>query len=117
MNFLEMLFGKQTAVISASELNERTKNGKKPFIVDVRQPDEYRAGHIAGSKLIPLGELSKRLNELPKDKEIICVCQSGNRSGSATRTLVGAGFNAVNMQGGIISWRRANFQVKQGSGT
>lgn len=74
MNFLEMLFGKQIAALSARELSERMKTSKKPFIVDVRQPEEYRKGHITGAKLIPLGELSQRLNEIPKDKEIICVC-------------------------------------------
>ncbi|MFN3491177.1 MAG: rhodanese-like domain-containing protein [Anaerolineales bacterium] len=101
MNLLEMIFGKPSAVISATELNEKLKNGKKPFVIDVRQPNEYNQGHINGAKLIPLGELPSRLNELPKDKEIICICQSGNRSGSATKILLSAGYNAVNMKGAM----------------
>lgn len=114
MNLFEMLFGKPVPAINALELNERLKNGKRPLVIDVRQPDEYRSGHIAGAKLIPLNVLSSQTKELPQNREIVCVCASGNRSGSATRMLVKAGLNAVNMKGGMISWRQANFPVKKG---
>jgi rhodanese-related sulfurtransferase len=46
----------------------------RPLVIDVRQPEEYREAHIAGTKLIPLGELNKHMQELPKDREIVCVC-------------------------------------------
>lgn len=82
--------------------------------MDVRQPHEFNQNHINGAKLIPLGELESRLNELPKDKKIICVCQSGNRSGSATKILLSAGYSAVNMKGGMLSWRSARLPVKKG---
>lgn len=114
MNLLEMIFGKPSAVISSAELSEKLQNGKKPFVLDVRQPHEYNQAHINGAKLIPLGELSSRLNELPKDKEIVCVCQSGNRSGSATKILRNAGYNAINLKGGMFSWRSARLPVKKG---
>ena len=114
MNLFEMLFGKPVSTIQATELSDRLKNGKRPLVIDVRQPDEYRTGHIAGAKLIPLNKLSNRINELPQSREIICVCASGNRSGSATRMLVKAGFTAVNLKGGMNSWRRANLPVKKG---
>lgn len=114
MNLLELLLGKSAPVISALELNEKLKNGKRPLVLDVRQPEEYRNGHIPGAKLIPLGELSRRVKELPKDKEIVCVCASGNRSNSAVQILSNAGLNAVNMKGGMFSWSRASFQVKKG---
>jgi len=100
--------------VNAAELNEKLKTNKRSVIVDVRQPEEYSAGHIAGSKLIPLGDLTKRINELPKDREIICVCASGNRSRSATKLLVKAGYNAFNMQGGMYMWQRAKLPVKKG---
>ena len=116
MNLVELLFGKPVSTINAAELNDRLKNGKRPVVLDVRQPDEYRSGHIAGAKLIPLNRLGSRLKELPQNREIVCVCASGNRSGSATRMLVQAGLNAVNMKGGMLSWRRANFPVKKGDG-
>ena len=114
MNLFSLFFGKPAPTLNALELNEKLKNGKRPLVIDVRQPDEYRSGHIAGAKLMPLGELSQRIKELPQNKEIICVCASGNRSGSATRKLVDAGFNAVNMKGGMLSWRRASLPVKKG---
>jgi rhodanese-related sulfurtransferase len=114
MNLFESLFGKPVSTVNAAELSDRLKNGKRPVVIDVRQPDEYRTGHIAGAKLIPLNQLNSRIKELPQNREIICVCASGNRSGSATRMLVKAGYNAVNMRGGMISWRRANLPVKKG---
>ncbi len=115
MDLLSSLFGPPLPSLNAMELSEKLKNSKHPLVIDVRQPEEYREGHIAGSKLIPLGELSKRINELPKDKEIICVCASGSRSRSATKFLVGAGYNAFDMKGGMLMWQRANLSVKKGS--
>lgn len=114
MNLFELFFARPVSTIGAADLNARFKNGKRPLIIDVRQPDEYRTGHISGAKLIPLNKLSTRLKELPQNREIVCVCASGNRSGSATRMLLKAGLNAVNMQGGMNSWRRANLPVKKG---
>ena len=114
MNLFDLLFGKPVSTINAVELNDRLKHGRRPVVIDVRQPDEYRSGHIPGAKLIPLNRLNSRLKELPQNREIICVCASGNRSGSATRLLVGAGLNAVNMQGGMLAWRRASLLVKKG---
>lgn len=115
MKLLELLFGKPVSTINAGELNDRLKNGKRPVLIDVRQPEEYRTGHIAGAKLIPLNKLNGRMKELPQNREIVCVCASGNRSGSAARMLVRAGYDAVNMRGGMISWRRANLPVKKGN--
>jgi rhodanese-related sulfurtransferase len=115
MNLLSSLFGAPLPSLNAAELNEKLKNGKRPLVIDVRQPDEYRAGHIAGSKLIPLGELGKRISELPKDKEIVCVCASGSRSRSATKYLVGAGYNAFDMSGGMFAWQRAQLPIKKGN--
>lgn len=115
MNFFEMIFGKPISTVRALELNERLKNGKRPFVIDVRRPDEYQSGHIVGAKLIPLNKLSSRMKDLPHNREIVCVCASGSRSGSATRMLVKAGFNAVNMKGGMNSWRQANLPVKKGN--
>jgi rhodanese-related sulfurtransferase len=54
------------------------------------------------------------MKELPQSKEIVCVCASGNRSGSAARMLAKAGYNAVNMKGGMLAWRRANLSVRKG---
>jgi len=115
MNLLSSLFGPPLPSLNATELSEKLKNGKRPLVVDVRQPDEYREGHIAGSKLIPLAELGRRTNELPKDKEIVCVCASGSRSRSATKFLVDAGYNAIDMKGGMFMWKSAQLPVRKGS--
>ena len=114
MNLLTAIFGKPIPSLNAAELSEKLKNGKHPMVIDVRQPEEYRSGHIAGAKLIPLGELSRKMKNLPVNKEIVCVCASGNRSHSAARTLIDAGYIVYNMKGGMLSWRRAGFPVKKG---
>jgi rhodanese-related sulfurtransferase len=115
MNLLSSLFGPPLPSLNAMELSEKLKNGKRPLVVDVRQPEEYRTGHIIGAKLIPLSELSRRMKELPKDREIVCVCATGSRSRSATKLLVGEGYNAVNMNGGMMMWSRAKLSVKKGN--
>lgn len=113
MNVLQSLFGPPMPSVSAVELNEKLKAPKRPFVVDVRQPDEFRTGHIISAKLIPLGELGSRMNELPKDKEIVCVCATGSRSRSATKMLIRAGYNAVDMKGGMMSWSSKGFTTKK----
>ena len=115
MNFLSNMFGPALPALSALELSEKLKNIKHPLVLDVRQPEEYQGGHIAGAKLVPLGELRQHMQELPKDKEIICVCASGNRSGTATKMLIEAGYNAINMNGGMSTWQHAQLPVKKGS--
>jgi rhodanese-related sulfurtransferase len=114
MDFLTGLFGSSVPSISAAELNEKIKKANRPFLLDVRQPEEFREGHIAGAKLIPLGELRARMKELPQDREIVCVCASGSRSSSATRQLASAGYNVINMKGGMFVWQRAALPVKKG---
>ena len=113
MDLMKALFGPPLPSVSAADLSEKLKNGKKPLVVDVRQPEEYRQGHIQGSKLIPLGQLSGRLKELPKNKEIVLVCATGSRSRSATKMLVREGYEAVNMNGGMMSWARSGLSIKK----
>jgi rhodanese-related sulfurtransferase len=114
MEFLTGLFGSSVPSISVAELYEKIKKANHPFLLDVRQPEEFREGHIAGAKLIPLGELRARMNELPKEREVVCVCASGSRSSSAARQLASAGFNVLNMKGGMFVWQRAALPVKKG---
>ena len=58
MNLLGSFFDEPVPTLSAQELHEKIQNGSQPFLLDVRQPEEFRMGHITGAKLIPLGELS-----------------------------------------------------------
>jgi len=115
MNLLNLLFGKPVPTLDVTELNNKLKNGKRPLLIDVRHPDEYRSGHIAGAKLIPLSELRRNMKKLSQNKEIVVICASGNRSRSATRILIDAGFDATNVKGGMHSWRRNRFPVKKGN--
>jgi rhodanese-related sulfurtransferase len=83
-------------------------------LIDVREPSEYAAGHIPGVKLIPLGSLPSRVNEIPKDKFVVMTCRSGNRSGQATKFLRDQGFDNVhNMTGGINAWQQAGLPVEK----
>jgi rhodanese-related sulfurtransferase len=114
MSFLSNLFGPSVPKLTATEVNEKLKFGKHPMVVDVRQPDEFRHGHISGAKLIPLGDLHKRMKELPQGREIVCVCASGSRSNSAAKTLAKNGFTVFDMQGGMAAWRSAKLPVQKG---
>jgi rhodanese-related sulfurtransferase/rubrerythrin len=74
-------------------------------LLDVRQPEEYEAGHIPGAMLIPLGELEAREGELDPSKKVITYCRSGRRSMAAAIGLCGLGFRGVNhLDGGILNW-------------
>jgi len=75
------------------------------LLLDVRQPEEYEAGHIPGAMLIPLGELEARQDELDRDKNIIAYCRSGRRSMAAAIALCGLGFKGVqHLDGGTLDW-------------
>lgn len=85
------------------------------FILDVRRPDEWNQYHIAGATLIPLDELPSRLNELPRDQQIVVVCHSGNRSAKGRDVLLNAGFTQVtSMAGGLIQWQAAGYPTVSG---
>ena len=94
----------------------RLMNGENTVILDVREDNEFNSGHIRNSIHIPLASLSKRINELEKYKEksILAVCRSGNRSNTACRTLNKQGFeNVSNLAGGIMSWSSANLPISK----
>ena len=90
-------------------------NHEDALILDVRENSEYADGHIAKAKHIPLGQLKSRLGDLEKykDKPIVAVCRSGNRSAQATEILRQNGFDAHNMQGGMNSWVQAGLEVEK----
>lgn len=74
------------------------------YILDVREPDEFEDSRIDGAHLVPLGQLPRRLAELPRDETIVVVCAVGGRSARATEFLRAQGFNAVNLRGGMRAW-------------
>jgi len=82
-------------------------------IVDVREPDEWAAGHIPGAHHIPLGDLGRRMGELKADRPVITVCRSGRRSLTAAEALLKSGFtDAASLAGGMIAWTNAKQPVE-----
>jgi rhodanese-related sulfurtransferase len=114
MNILTTIFGPPVPSLKPGEVQEKLENGKRPFLLDVREKQEMREGYISGVKMIPLGQLRNRMKELPKDREIVCVCRSGNRSRSAAKQLINAGYSASNMKGGMLAWKWSSLPVKKG---
>jgi phage shock protein E len=90
------------------------KGQEDVLVLDVREVNEYEAGHIPGVTLIPMGEVANRLNEIPKDQTVIVTCRSGNRSGQVADYLRQNGYtNIHNMEGGIVAWEAAGLPVEQ----
>lgn len=84
------------------------------YLLDVREQWEYDEGHIPGVTLLPMVEVPSRLDEIPTDKEVIVTCRTGNRSGQVTDFLRQNGFDNVhNMQGGIVAWEQAGYEVSR----
>jgi sulfur-carrier protein adenylyltransferase/sulfurtransferase len=91
--------------ISAHELKRRMDAGEPFELIDVREPFEYEIARIEGAKLIPLGEIAERLDELESEQPIVVHCHSGKRSAQAVRLLQQRGFAKVyNLEGGIDAW-------------
>lgn len=76
-------------------------------LLDVREPDEWAAGHAPEAVHIPMGDLAGRLNDLPADNEVYVVCRSGGRSARVTAYLNANGWDAKNVGGGMQSWHAA----------
>ena len=86
--------------------------GRVPTVLlDVREADEWEAGHAPGAHWVPLGELESARFRIPINRRIVCVCRSGHRSAHATAELVQWGFDAVNMAGGMKAWAAQGLPV------
>lgn len=91
--------------ITVEELKRRLDQGEDLFILDVRNPEEYQICRLPGSVLIPLGQLTQRHQELPRERELIVHCKSGMRSARAIHFLRQQGFTRLkNLKGGILAW-------------
>jgi MoaD family protein len=91
--------------VTPEELKAQIDSGKDVFILDVREPNEYQICRIAGSTLIPLGEVAARSAELDRDRDMVVHCKMGGRSAKAVALLQERGFTRVrNLKGGILSW-------------
>lgn len=102
---------REVTVAQAAELRD---NGA--FVLDVREPAEWEAGHVPDSVHIPLAQLSSRMSEIPTDQQVVVICRSGNRSAQARDLLLNAGYsNVTSVAGGIVDWQAQGQPVTTGS--
>jgi rhodanese-related sulfurtransferase len=115
MDFFNQLFNKPSIEqLDPTQVQAKMKQSPRPFLLDVRTPTEYKTAHISGAELIPLEEVSSKINRIPKGREIICVCASGSRSVVAVRQLTSLGYQVSNLKGGMYHWMQAGLPVKKG---
>jgi rhodanese-related sulfurtransferase len=111
MSILGFLGGAPRSEVASSDITPaeaRKRQETGALLIDVRESDEWRAGHAPSARHIPLGQLAGHLARLPKDREILFVCASGGRSGAATSLARRAGLEkALNVRGGMLAWARA----------
>ena len=87
------------------------------LLLDVREPEEWQAGHVPGALHIPMGEVTEARDRLPTDRPILAICRSGGRSARVTAALVSWGFDAANVAGGMQAWAGSGFDVVTDEGT
>lgn len=85
-------------------------------LVDVRQPHEHEAGRVAGDRLVELGELAARVDEIDRARPVVFYCRSGGRSAMATQAFRQAGFEAYNMSGGLLDWEASGLPLEPADG-
>lgn len=107
----------EITVIDVNEANHRAGTGA--LLLDVREADEWDAGHAPAATHLPLGRLGDITTVVPSaaGTPIVAICRSGNRSGRATEALVAAGYDVVNMAGGMKAWAAAGLPVVTDGGT
>ncbi|MFD0671868.1 rhodanese-like domain-containing protein [Cohnella sp. GCM10027633] len=95
----------ETATITVERLKQRLDAGETPLLIDVREHEEVAHGMIEGAIHMPLGQVPQRLDEIPRDEEVIFICRSGYRSDNACQYLSALGFKgATNLVGGMLAW-------------
>ncbi len=105
--------GNMSAEISVEKASQLRDEGA--FFLDVREQSEWDQFHIPGATLIPLGSLSQQLDMVPKDKVVVVVCRTGNRSAEGRDILLKAGFmDVTSMAGGVTEWQNKGFPIETG---
>lgn len=101
-----MLIARSVVTYTPGQIEEKLRDDRNIILLDVRTRKEWESGHIKSAHHIPLHELGRRFDELEKhkSKEIVCYCQTGNRSTTAAVRLKRLGFTTAHMKGGIAEW-------------
>jgi rhodanese-related sulfurtransferase len=118
MSLLARLFGAESAAptalgqVDVRDASRRQRGGA--VLIDVREPAEWQQGHAPNATLIPLGSLASRASEIPRDQDVLLICRSGNRSGTAQRQLARLGYERLlNVSGGMNAWASAGLPVER----
>lgn len=102
--------------LNSSQARALLAKNAKMVVLDVRTPEEYRQAHLKGSLLIPLGELGRRVQEIPRDRPVLVYCAVGARSQTAASFLSSKGYRDVyNMADGIVGWYKNGLPLQIGS--
>lgn len=102
--------------ISVIQANEMMQKNPHVFLLDVRTPGEYRQVRLEGARLIPIDQLLRRIDELPRDRPILVYCTVGARSSQVLRYLASQGYPEVyNLYGGISAWQLRGLPVLKGA--
>ncbi|WP_030440789.1 rhodanese-like domain-containing protein [Actinoplanes subtropicus] len=105
------MFGPQVPGVTPGDVAEGT------YLLDVREPDEWAAGHAPGAHHLPMMEIPARMAEVPTDAEVVVVCRSGGRSGQVVSYLMGNGWDNVrNLDGGMQRWAASGREVVSENG-
>lgn len=113
---MSFLFGKKSTAYDNLTIDEYQNqfSGDDHILVDVRTSSEFRQGRLPGAINIPLDQLSNRVGEIAKDRPVVVVCASGNRSQTGAQTLSQAGFsNVYNLKGGLMIWMMRGLEIEQ----
>jgi rhodanese-related sulfurtransferase len=103
------------ASIGVEAARRRLESSDPPFLLDVREPWEFVQAHVPSARLIPLGELERRVKEVPGDRPVLVICQSGQRSLAAASYLAGTGLpDVTNVDGGTGAWVLKGYPVERG---
>ena len=108
-----LAFAASKDIVSSEAKNLMAKN-KQIFLLDVRTPEEYRQGHLRGAVLIPMGEMERRIAEVPGNRPVLVYCAGGSRSRAVANFLAERGYRSVyNMSDGIVGWYRNGMPVER----
>jgi rhodanese-related sulfurtransferase len=111
MGLFDKLFKKAFESVTPEQAKEISDQGA--YFIDVREPHEYKTGHAPSAVNVPLGSLDRRLGSIPKEREILVICQSGARSASASAFLAKAGYTVFDVKGGTMNWRRSGQRISK----